>query len=260
MNKQLIKLFYQCEDYFFRSISKECLELNEQAFVYVTGVAVASLNLFVLRENIANLNAVLAEYEEIFTAKQLPWAAVISEYYLETSLEDFLEHIPFKAHENAVAMVLELTNKEKLQPQNNLLIRRMDAHLVDWMPPLLEAFSSTEELTSLYLQTHEKALANNAQFRHYSLYVDDKPVSSLTLSFNQNIARIDDVGTLPLHQKKGYATYLIDYALEEAKKAGVEFCFLEASDSGLSVYQKIGFKSLFKRKYIGNFAYKKEVY
>lgn len=52
--------------------------------------------------------------------------------------------------------------------------------------------------------------------------------------------------TLPEFQGKGYARALMTYALSEAKGLGASYAFLEASDSGLGVYQKLGFEPLFK--------------
>ena len=89
-------------------------------------------------------------------------------------------------------------------------------------------------------------MTKNAKLYHFSLYSEEKPIASITLSLNNDIARIDDVGTLPEFQGKGYATRLMNYALSEAKKLGTTHCFLEASDSGLSIYQKLGFKTLFR--------------
>jgi ribosomal protein S18 acetylase RimI-like enzyme len=63
------------------------------------------------------------------------------------------------------------------------------------------------------------------------------------------VARIHDVGTLPEYQNKGYATQLMKHAINEAINLGADYCFLEASESGLSVYQKLGFKPLFKNNY-----------
>jgi ribosomal protein S18 acetylase RimI-like enzyme len=63
---------------------------------------------------------------------------------------------------------------------------------------------------------------------------------------HDTIARIDDVGTLPELQGKGYATHLMRYVLSEAKRLGAHHCFLESSDSGFGVYQKLGFEPLFK--------------
>ena len=94
-----------------------------------------------------------------------------------------------------------------------------------------------------YADTHKLALTKNSKLHHFSLYREEKPIASITLSLNNAIARIDDVGTLPEFQGKGYATRLMNYALSKAKELGATYCFLEASDSGLLIYQKLGFKS-----------------
>jgi ribosomal protein S18 acetylase RimI-like enzyme len=126
------------------------------------------------------------------------------------------------------------------------LIKANDNQLNDWMMPLIGAFESTFEICSIYAMTHKNALKNNINFLHFSLYKKRKPIASITLSLNKNIARIDDVGTLPAFQGKGYATHLMRYVLSVAKERGACYCFLESSDSGVGVYQKLEFKTLFK--------------
>jgi ribosomal protein S18 acetylase RimI-like enzyme len=74
-------------------------------------------------------------------------------------------------------------------------------------------------------------------------------VCSLTLSLSENDARIDDVATMPEHQKQGHATNLIYAALQKAKQLNVSQCFLEASGSGFNLYKRIGFNTLFKNHY-----------
>ena len=78
------------------------------------------------------------------------------------------------------------------------------------------------------------------------MYKNNNPIASITLSIHDNIARIDDVGTLPEYQKQGYATQLMQFILIQAIKMNVKYCFLESSTSGLSVYENLGFKKLFK--------------
>ena len=58
--------------------------------------------------------------------------------------------------------------------------------------------------------------------------------------------RVPRAFVLPEFQGKGYATHLVRYVLSEAKRLGAHYCFLESSDSGLGVYQKLGFETLFK--------------
>ena len=69
------------------------------------------------------------------------------------------------------------------------------------------------------------------------------------LSICNDIARIDDVATIPEFQKKGYATKLMCEVLSFANKLNVKKCFLGASQDGLNIYKKIGFKELFTNHY-----------
>ena len=126
------------------------------------------------------------------------------------------------------------------------MIKSNDNQLNDWMMPLVGAFESTFEICRIYAGIHENALKRNINLRHFSLYKQEQPIASITLSMHDAIARIDDVGTLPELQGKGYATHLMRYVLFEAKKLGARHCFLESSDSGFGVYQKLGFETLFK--------------
>mgnify|MGYP002390541895 CR=1 FL=1 len=84
---------------------------------------------------------------------------------------------------------------------------------------------------------------------HFSGYYEDQIVSSLTLSTDHYNARIDDVATSPAYQKLGFATTLIHEAILFARQRQIKDCFLEASDEGLGVYQRLGFKKLFTQRY-----------
>ena len=75
-------------------------------------------------------------------------------------------------------------------------IKWNDNPLNDWMIPLIGAFESTIEICSIYATTHANALKWHINLRHFSLYKQEKPVASITLSMHDNTtARIDNVGT-----------------------------------------------------------------
>ena len=148
-----------------------------------------------------------------------------------------------------VSMVVDLDKfsfDQTASFDDKTMIKANDDQLNDWMMPLIGAFESTFEICSIYAKVHESALKKNINLRHFSLYKQEKPIASITLSVNGTIARIDDVGTLPEFQGKGYATSLMKHVLSLAKTLGANYCFLEASASGLSIYQKLGFEELFK--------------
>lgn len=247
MNAPLINLYRQAEDYFFRGISSKCLNLDDGANAYMTGGA--GLNFIYITRSTNALNKVLIQGKEFFDQNNLSFDVIIPQELCTPQMADVLTTMGYPQKSKSVSMVVDLdkfTTDKTASFDAETMIKANDNQLNDWMMPLIGAFKSTFEICSIYENIHKSALKKNINLRHFSLYKQEKPMASITLSMNNNIARIDDVGTLPEFQGKGYATHLMHYVLSEAKRLGARHCFLESSDSGLGVYQKLGFESLFK--------------
>jgi GNAT superfamily N-acetyltransferase len=249
MTTSLVNLFRRAEDYFFRGISLECLDLNDSAIAYKTGVPVADLNFVNILKITNALDQFLTQSKLFFGQAQLPFVVVIPQEFCTPEIKQVLQTMDYLQTDQSLAMSFDLRDlifNSASSFDDEAVIRANDNQLNDWMIPLVGAFQSTVETCSKYVRLHEVALQNNLQIHHFSLYKHAHPVASITLSIHDAIARIDDVGTLPKFQGKGYATHLIRFALLEAKKLGATDCFIEASIPGLSVYQKLGFKPLFE--------------
>jgi GNAT superfamily N-acetyltransferase len=218
------------------------------AKAYMTMVPVVDLN-FVYVQDTRALDQILSQSKLFFDQESLHFTVVIPENLCVPEVEDALEKMGSTQTGKAVAMAISLSAKTSVDPyeciDNNVVIR-VDNSLKDWIIPLIDAFKSTAELTSLYAKTHITALEHDLNLEHFCLYKKKRPISAGTLSIHDNIARIDDVSTLLDFQRKGYATYLMRYVLAEAKKLGATSCFLESSVAGFPLYQKLGFKSLFR--------------
>ncbi len=248
MKDPLIALFYKAEDYFFRSISKECLDFYGLATAYLTGVDTEHDNLVFIRKSVDATDEILNQCRDFYKINNAPWNVVITEQFISSKLERSLKNINFSFAGNSEAMFIALNNQNKRDIANSIDIRSVSDKLDQWLQPLIGAFDLTFKVMRQYADVHEMALKNKANFHHFTLFLDKVPISSLTLSLQTNIARIHDVGTLPEYQNKGYGTRLVQYAMNEAINMSAEYCFLEASESGISVYQKLGFKPLFKNK------------
>ena len=245
---QLIDLYRQAEDYFFRGISLKCMNLGDGANAYMTGGA--ELNFIYITRNTNALDKILTEGQQFFEQDNLSFDVIIPQELCTPQMADVLNTMGYTQKSKSVSMVVDLERFAMYltaHVDDETTIKANDNQLNDWMMPLIGAFESTFEICSIYATTHESALKRNINLRHFSLYKQDKPISSITLSMHDDtISRIDDVGTMPEFQGKGYASALMRYALSEAKKLGARHCFLESSDSGLGVYQKLGFEPLFK--------------
>jgi len=249
MNKTSTELYTQAENYFFNSISTKCLNLEDAAIAYMTGVPVADLNIVYIKKHPIALDKILNSVKLFYGQANLGFIVIIPEEFCTTQINDTFKAVDYFQTDKSVAMAFDLKDfmiSDVISFDDDTLIKANDNTLEDWLVPMT-AFSATDyEMCIKYADTHKLALTKNSKLHHFSLYREEKPIASITLSLNNAIARIDDVGTLPEFQGKGYATRLMNYAISKAKKLGATYCFLEASDSGLSIYQKLGFKTLFK--------------
>lgn len=249
MNASVINLYRKAEDYFFRGIASRCVDLGDDANAYMTGVPVADLNLVYITKNTNDIYKILNQGKQFYDKNNLSFVVIIPQKFCRTQMTDILNTMGYSQKSKSVSMVVDLDSfliDKTTDFDSETTIKANDDQLNDWMIPLVGAFESTSEISSMYAATHESALKKNINLRHFSLYKRGTPVASITLSMHNTIARIDDVGTLPEFQGKGYATRLIRYVLSEAKRLGAHYCFLESSYSGLGIYQKLGFESLFK--------------
>lgn len=247
MSAALIKLYRQAEDYFFRSISSKCLDLDCGANAYMTGGA--GLNFIYITRTTNSIDKILIKGEQFYDQDNLSFDVIIPQKLCHHQVVSILNSMGFEQQEKSVSMIMNLDGFSINRTANfdaETVIQANDDKLSDWIVPLAGAFESTFEVCSIYATRHESALKNNFNLSHFSLYKQGKPIASMTPSLNNGIARVDDVGTLPEFKGKGYATHLVHYALSKAKTLGVQYAFLEASNHGIGVYVKLGFHPLFK--------------
>lgn len=241
-----IPLFRAAEDYFFRAISYEYLEIGCEAIAYKTNIPVADLNLLYIHKSPLCIKQLLEQGQSFYAQQNLPFTVIIPEIILTPIHTEIFKNQNYISLSESTCMAIKLANFTTDTPLKENLTILAAKNLTDWNLPLIGAFESTSELTSLYKARHQQALIRGTNLQHFCVYHEEAPISSISLSIHNQAARIDDVGTLPKFQKQGYATQLINYALSEAQKMGAEYCFLESSDMGSSMYQKIGFRSLFQ--------------
>ncbi len=243
----LIRLYRQGEDYFFRGISSKCLDLGHGATAYkINGT---ELNFIYITKSVNDLDKILIQGRTFFDQDNLNFEIIIPQELCTTQRTGILNLMGYPKKTETVSMAMNLERFLSVHTasfDDEITVKENDGHLNAWVMPLIGAFESTFEIGSLYAAAHENALKKNINLRHFSLYKQDNPIASLTLSQSNGSVRMDDVSTLPDFQGKGYATRLMRYVLAEAKKRGPHHCFLESTHSGLPVYQKLGFRSLFK--------------
>ncbi len=101
-----------------------------------------------------------------------------------------------------------------------------------------------EVMAELFAGKH--VIAGQVEARFFAVVVDYEVVSYADLYQDGPDAQIEDVGTLPEHRGRGYATAVTLAAIAAAREKGAEFVFLVADyeDWPKELYGKLGFDEL----------------
>jgi ribosomal protein S18 acetylase RimI-like enzyme len=246
---------YQKSERFFWSTISPATAHTDDADIYVTGVNNRYLNPAIQKSPLTEdtFQKVLTNYQDFYSSQNLPWVWVIEQHLIPQGLikKESLEFL-----DKSSAMYLDLSNPIRVNRTNGFVIEENNDDLTDWGLSLRQAYQDPAETSDAYLDVvnqyihiKKKQACNTANFHHFVGYLNRIPICCLTLSLQENRARIDDVGTAPKHQNKGFATQMIVYAMQKAFQLGANLCFLEASQAGSGMYGKIGFKKIFSNLY-----------
>ncbi|MCE0722939.1 GNAT family N-acetyltransferase [Legionella resiliens] len=248
--QKLIHDFHEMERCFFSLISLNCLDY-QTITAFETGVLATGLNpAFAIKTDTdKEFLHDLAKCRSYFAQKNLPWAIIVAEDTPIFSEHDNQLRQDYELTDTGVGMAFNLMANSLNIPDNPLEFREMNEDLPTWSIPLIHGFQSTPEITHVYTLRHDEALKKSNDMYHFSGFFAGEAVVSVTLTVKDNLARIDDLATIPSFQKRGCASAMMVYALKKALDLKVQTCFLEASAAGLNLYTRIGFQSLFTNHY-----------
>lgn len=240
---------HKTQEYFLRALSKEIFEEDGIA-AFAPNIPDPNLNLAMqMEERVDALDATIQAIERFYQQFGLPWGWALSSAMSQQNLETELRERGYELLTAAPVFMRSLENYLSGDRLKYFDIKEVGQEkLSDWIAPLQEAFQATEQNACLYQEAHIHALQKKANFHHFVAYADGVPVSAATLSLSPYGARLDDLGTLPAYQKKGFGTALILYIMKSAKDRGYQWLFLEASDEGASLYKTLGFNELYRNK------------
>ncbi|HHJ1151006.1 TPA: GNAT family N-acetyltransferase [Proteus mirabilis] len=244
MDAQLYKEFKIIEKAFWSEICENNIRIGDHTHCFMTPMDAPIFNFIYLRQG-ASENT-FQQASTLFSSQKKGHMLVLPESLLP-EFEEIIKKAGYTGDGMTTAMYLSLSDATYPPYKNNpcdIILTNHD--LKQWAQPLKTAFPVGDDtITNEYIRYHQKALDNGATILHYALLVAGQPVSSLSLTLHDKLARFDDIGTDIAYQGNGYATHLITHVLEFCREQGVERCFLDASADGLALYRKFGFKPLF---------------
>lgn len=99
---------------------------------------------------------------------------------------------------------------------------------------------------------NRKKLVYEDPLRQLDLYVcyhNDVPIGNCELLVVDTVGKIEDFDIIDVYQRKGYGTSLLNFVMDEAIVAGVEYIYLltDAEDTVKEMYKKFGLQTLLTR-------------
>lgn len=194
--------------------------------------------------NADSLGKALRYYQE----RQLDYCIWVNRENLSEKLNEAFRQAEVSRQNEEVGMILELDSYQLQEKSNHVYVRSADqadiisdyAEVVaqNWEPPDLNVLQFYQQATRAYLDPH-----TGISLLVY--YHEGAAVSTLEF-FPSNDATIGIYGfaTRKKFRGLGIGSTLFTFALNYAKTAGYRQVVLQASEDGLGIYKKYGFKAV----------------
>jgi len=136
-----------------------------------------------------------------------------------------------EAEREADLSVVREVGEEELRPA-----RRQVLHGQPW---------ATEEVLEQIFGA-KRLIGRRVRTRFFAAVVDGEVVSYSDLYVDGGDAQVEDVGTLPEHRERGYASAVVLAAIEAARRDGADFVCLvaDANDWPKELYARLGFDTV----------------
>lgn len=182
----------------------------------------------------------ISEVIKHFSKKNIPFSWWVSPYDKPIDLSEHLEKAGLMNAENNIGMYFDLNTWEMPRQETQLEILRVkDAQgLQDFSNVLVGNFVAWEK----YYAWIANILTEDDPIELYVGYINGKPVTRGQLVYFAQVAGIYFVSTAVDERRKGYATIIEQFLLQQAKRAGYSIAVLQASPEGLPLYLHQGFK------------------
>lgn len=181
-----------------------------------------------------------------FTQRNIPMVWLLSPSSRPTDLANRLEVRGLGGEDVGVGMAVDLLtlNDDRPLPEE-LTIKQVEdgAMLKTWLHVLSVGSGfpeAVEEQLFKLCDTH--TFVHNPLVHYYLGFLNDKPVTTSTLFLAGGVAGIYNVATVPQARRRGVGSALTAAPLHAARVMGYHIGILQASQMGLGVYRRLGFR------------------
>lgn len=126
----------------------------------------------------------------------------------------------------------------KAIPDDEVVEVRDRVGLTSWLDTLNEAFGMPPEASEPFRGLHDAPGPN----RSFLVTDGETPVATGMVYYGAGVAGIYCIGTIPSARRRGFGARVTRACLAAAVQDGYDVAILQASEMGLPVYEKLGFR------------------
>jgi len=189
-----------------------------------------------------DLDITIKKVIDFYKSRELEWQWIIGPLTQPSNLADYLQKHGLIFSESFPGMYFNLSSTLPTHLIENFSIKEAD-DLSIWIKPVAEAFQATDNGMAYQTLNSNIPHGAGAAFRHFVGYYLDEPVSAVTLFIHDDAVMIHNLATKKDFLKRGFGSAMTIHAMKIAKNLGKQHCFLDASNDGINLYQKIGFNT-----------------
>lgn len=180
-----------------------------------------------------------------FKKTGLPMRWVLGPSSTPSELDDFLLNHGFVSERTTPGMAIDLgtVNREPLPP--GLEIQQVEDResLRTCGDTMADGFEIPENIRGGWRELID-GYGMSSTRRWFLGSLDGEPVAVSLLVLHEDVAGVHNITTTPVARRKGIGTAITREPLQIAKDVGYDVAVLEASEMGLPIYRRLGFKEL----------------
>ncbi len=199
----------------------------------------------VFSQNLSDPEAAVAQHLEFFRSHKAPMIWCVGTGDDQSDMARLLGVEGLAWSSQLVGMARELSDLTVRGDTVPLRIERpvRAEALLPWTRPFMASFDFPSEGRDFLLEYMSGAeFGLGCDVTHYVGWEADVPVVCASLVLGDGVAGLYNVGTLPQHRGRGFATAVTLAALLDARAAGMHLGVLHASSQGARLYRNLGFR------------------
>jgi GNAT superfamily N-acetyltransferase len=151
----------------------------------------------------------------------------------------------FEKGDPGMAVELSALNENIRTPEGFRIVKaRTEQEILDWRDTFLTTFEVPEWAGQAWADATMRLGAENAPWKMYVGYLNDKPVATNMLFLGGGVASVYAVGTIPEARGQGIGAAITLQPLLDARAQGYKYGVLFSTEMGHPVYRRLGFRDV----------------